>query len=211
MKKKSASKGNSKKAAAKNVAAQATASIDIKFSTPKAFVVYGSEASVSVYTKRKGNGVAVRVPLILKVGNKTYDKVTSDSFGYAHWNIRTTRALRPGDHEILVTFAGDNNFQPSSKTANLTVYIANSALRLEVEPTGNDRYELRGILRGAGGEPARKCSLEFIINNKSRGTRKTDDEGVARFDYHPTAPGNALTVKFDGNEFYRATSARKTF
>lgn len=195
----------------KSAASKPTAHAYIRFTRPRVTVKYGSEVSVSAYVYRRVNDVPIQIPLVLIAGDKHYPSLVPDRFGYASWIVKTLGKLKAGDHEIQAVFDGDDEFFPCERACSLTVYRANSALIAEVEATGKDRYELRAILKGEAGEPIAKREVQFIVNGTLRGTEKTDAKGIARHRYSPSASGNKLNVRFDGDENYSGSRARNVF
>jgi hypothetical protein len=199
-------------AASSNIDVQkATTHVDLKFRPPQSTVVYGSPLTITAVSTRRSTGLPVSIPLTLTVGKQKH-KDQSDSFGTARFTVKTTRALNPGDHEMTVSFAGDQDFLPAKATANLKVFQANSTLRAFAQPLSGGRYELRAELTGQAGEAGFSRSIEFIINKESRGITETDAKGIARRTYKPTvSQGNTLEVRFAGDKTYKKSSGKVNF
>ncbi len=210
-----AAKGKAKRPSAKRaspIVKASKAGTKIRFLNPVYTIIYGSQLVVTAEIRRTINDLPVKqVPLTLKVTNRDYGSANSDNFGYARWTVRTNLVLNPAQHTVLARFGGNGDFSSSTGTATLKVSIAGSKLRAETTPKPGGRFELRAILNGQCGEPAVDRRVKFLVNGSQKGTAKTDGAGIARYEHRPGAPGNKLTVEFDGDSFYKASKATTTF
>jgi len=118
--------------------------------------------------------------------------------------------LKPQTYTIRAIFYGDKQYTSSSDTATLTVNKETTSL---TDPSTSGHYldyVTISTTLTEDGNPLGGFAIDFYVNNTYVGSNKTGKDGVAVFDYLiDLIPGTyPLSVKFQGNDYYEASSAQ---
>ena len=153
-----------------------------------------------------GTGNPIEGRSITFVFNAETKTAITNSLGVA---TVTYTAGSPGTYSYSSSFNGDNMYEPSSDSANVTVELRpTSMIASDVAVDANDVFNASAKLLDAGsGSAISARTIEFVFEGITR-TALTNSVGVATVTY--TAPGTpgsyTYSAAFAGDSMYEASS-----
>ncbi len=159
------------------------------------------------YTDANKNNLRY-TPVKLVVNSKEYS-ITTNAYGEFSLTIKATTV---GKNNVTVSYPGNTRYAGASsnlsfnvvpKTTNITIQLS------QKQPKTN--ITLEGNLTDKDGLSLRYTPLTINLNG-TKTTVTTDVNGYFKFLFLPTKAGSYnLTVSYNGNSRYAATSVSKTF
>ena len=134
----------------------------------------------------------------------------TDQTAVARFLVSNTLAYGLGAHVVTVSFAGDANYKPSTKTATFKIAQAVTAIKIgaasgQIGVTKNLTATLK---RASSGTSVSSATLTFKVDGNVIGTADTDGTGTATLPYHideiPVG-AHALTVEYAGDSNHKAS------
>lgn len=141
-----------------------------------------------------GDKVPIKAHLEDKFGNAmegqkvTFHINNTDLTGYTDGNgdvtVYYTITENPGAYNIIISFSGNNPYEPSSYTSKLTVNrISTSITVSDTKGTHGDHVDLQATLKDKNGNPLVGKEVVFSVNGSKVGSARTNNDGVATFSY----------------------------
>ncbi|MEA4957765.1 hypothetical protein SDC9_33940 [bioreactor metagenome] len=167
-----------------------------------------TNSSIIVSNATFGENVAIYGQLANYAGIN-FVNVTVDGVNYAvpvnttgGWNL-TYFTNHTGDIPVVVSFAGNDNFNAFSNFKNFNVVkLATNSSIIILNATAGKTTIIRGVFVDKNGKPINKASLNVIIGGKSYNVF-TSTNGNWNLSYTPSKEGKFIAeVKYSGNSNY---------
>lgn len=152
-----------------------------------------------------------------KVAGKDAGSATTGANGEARVDYTVPNDPAPGAHPMEARFAGDDDFAPSSVSANFAVFKSSTKLVFSSPPTGVNEGENATVsgkltrITDQAGIHGRELSM--TVNGKPAGKVTTSNGGFS-FTYpvpKPFPDKATVHAQFEGDVLYAATAATTEF
>ncbi|MTK63844.1 MAG: hypothetical protein F8N15_04790 [Methanobacterium sp.] len=141
-----------------------------------------------------GDKVPIKAHLEDKFGNAmegqkvTFHINNTDLTGYTDANgdvtVYYTIAENPGAYNILISFPGTNQYEPSTYTSKLTVNRISTSIKVpNTKGVKGDHVDLQAELKDKNGNPLVGKEVVFSVNGSKVGSARTNNDGIATFSY----------------------------
>ena len=178
----------------------------------KVYVInYGGKYSVTVKDV-KGNVLAgKKVTFILN--GKNIGAATTNANGVATVKLtaKILKAAKAGKRNLIVKFAGDSNYDASSKTVKITVNKEKTKIAAKKKTFKKAKKIKKYTITLKSGKTAiKKVQVTLKIKGKKIIKAKTNKKGKATFKIKKlTKKGTyKATIKFKGNKYYKAVTKK---
>ena len=132
----------------------------------------------------------------------------TDSNGIASWS--PTLVEKPGSYNLTARYDGDSGHVGSANMTTFVVDKEDSSATLKTDGQGS-RRTLQASLFDAddSANAIAGVTVTFLADGEVLGSAQTNNQGLANFDLPPKYRNghHEYRVRFDGNDYYRATSA----
>jgi phosphotransferase system HPr-like phosphotransfer protein len=174
-------------------------------------MVYGSNNKyVICLLDTEGNPLA-NYSLEISIGEASYN-VTTDETGYATLSLKSVDA---GNYTVVASFAGNGKYAAKSFSSSLTVtpkatkFVAAKTVNVLLTAIKKGYY-YEITLKDTSGNVLANKKVSITFNGKTY-TKTTNSKGLIKFKLASTTAGNKkLTMKFAGDNNYKATSNTAT-
>lgn len=134
----------------------------------------------------------------------------TDQTAVARFLVSNTLGYALGAHVVTVSFAGDANYKPSTKTATFKIAQAVTAIKIGAVSgqIGASKNITATLKRASSGTAVSSATLTFKFDGNVIGTADTDGTGTATLPYYidEIALGaHTLTAEYTGDSNHKAT------
>ena len=174
--------------------------VSTSLSAPDVGCDYDSGRDIAAtLTDQRGNALK-DVEVRINIAGNTH-KLTTDDNGQV---FLTTDGLIPDTYFATVTFLGNDIYNPSSATAEVTINKLNTALTAgDVTTYYNEGKKLVATLKGADGKAIEGAKVTVRLGGSTE-TATTDSNGLASFSTYGFEPNNyTVFITFDGDDIYK--------
>ena len=172
-------------------------------------VAYKNSVTIKgTFADANGKGIA-NTNLKLNLNGKTVTVKTGKGGIFTY----TTKATKVGTNNVIVSYAGNANYNKVSQKT--TFKVVKQSLKLTVSKISTVKYKdtvtITGKLTDANGKVVMNTLVKVKVNSKTYSV-KTNNKGVYTLKIKATTIGtNKVTVSYAGNKNYNKASANTTF
>ena len=144
------------------------------------------------------------VPVNVTLPNGTNITGTTDENG----TVNITIPLPPGEHNITVSYPGNDTTEPANKTVQITIPPISTQLDITTNNGTNTQTSVDVELKDEEGNPISGAPI-IIKDNKGNeiGNGTTDENGKVNIPVIQPTGTNNITVTYPGNETYKPSNA----
>ncbi|UTB32259.1 MAG: Ig-like domain repeat protein [Methanobacterium sp. ERen5] len=166
-------------------------------------------------TGEVGDKVAIKAHLQDKYGNplegqKVYFNINNSNLsgttnGNGDVTVYYTITGNSGSYNIIITYGGTNQYEPSPYISKLTVNKITTSITVpDVTGKHGENVNLQAVLKDKYGKPISGQTVSFLVNGDNVGTGKTDDDGTAVFSYNISNGDGIYEIRaeYGGSEMY---------
>ena len=180
--------------------------INTNIISSNAYMVPNLSEYYTVTLKDENGNALSDKSVTLSVNGKDYAK-TTDSKGQAKVSLKFTSEKT---YKITVKFAGDDNYNPTSKTSSIIVKYSSKTTKLTapkvtIPPKTYKYYSV--TLKDGNGKAIAKQKITIKVNGKTY-TKTTNSKGKAKIKVKfNSLKTYKVTASYKGNKIYKKTSA----
>ena len=172
-------------------------------------ISYGENVTITGTLTDNDNNTLKNMPVSLTVNNKNIALTTDNNGKFTY----TTQATIIGTNNILVTYGGNSNYNPTNTSKTFTVQKQDTKITLNPIPTTtyNTNVTLTGTLTDKNGNTLKNMQITIQVNNDTN-TTTTNNNGIFTYTFTaPTSGQNNITATYNGNSNYKASNTSTTF
>ena len=155
---------------------------------------YGSGELVATLTTASGKAIS-GADVVININNAGHHLKTNTN-GQVKLSVAS---IKPGTYIATIKFEGNNNYAPSSATANVIINKMDTTLTAKYDASSK---KIVATVKDANGKPVKGLKVGFALNGVKYVT--TDANGQAKYSTAGLTDGTyKVTVQASGNEIYK--------
>ncbi len=172
-------------------------------------VKYGNKVTVTGKLTTKTGKILSKVSVKISINGKTVSTKTNAKGIYKI----TSTTSKIGTNNVLVSYAGNTNYNKISKKVTFKVAKQNVVVSITSakQVTNKKQAKITGKLTDANGKAIKNTKIILKVNGVKKSV-KTNNKGVYTLTVNAKSGKNTVIASFNGNSYYnKYTSKSKTF